>query len=209
MRGYFGIGIDQVSKAGNLGNLVRTAHAFGAAFAFAINPYKDPVSGKSVAQDHADTAKSAAAMPVFEVDSLADLPIPQGARIVAVELSEDAIDLPSFRHPKRALYVLGGERFEVSRQVLDRADDVIRIPTRFSLNVATAGAIVMYDRHRLLGGYADRPVMPGQMPLQAGDHRHGGPISRIERRRAREQARTDALRHREKQALLTDGVEDE
>ena len=34
MRGYFGIGVEQLSKAMNAGTLFRTAHAFGAAFAF-------------------------------------------------------------------------------------------------------------------------------------------------------------------------------
>ena len=36
MRGYFGIGIEGVSKPMNLGSLMRTAHAFGASFCFAI-----------------------------------------------------------------------------------------------------------------------------------------------------------------------------
>jgi len=38
MRGYFAIGIEGVSKAGNMGNLIRTAHGFGAAFVFTIAP---------------------------------------------------------------------------------------------------------------------------------------------------------------------------
>ncbi len=38
MRGYFSIGIDGVTKTGNMGNLIRTAHGFGAAFAFSIKP---------------------------------------------------------------------------------------------------------------------------------------------------------------------------
>ncbi len=37
MRGYFSIGIEGVSKAGNMGNLIRTAHGFGAAFVFTIS----------------------------------------------------------------------------------------------------------------------------------------------------------------------------
>ena len=38
---------------------------------------------------------------------------------------------------------------------------MIRIPTRFCVNVQIAGAIVMYDRLHSLGQFADRPVMPG------------------------------------------------
>ena len=36
MRGYFGIGIEGVSKPMNLGSLLRTAHAFNASFVFTI-----------------------------------------------------------------------------------------------------------------------------------------------------------------------------
>ena len=36
MRGYFGIGVESISKPMNVGNLIRSAHAFGADFFFAI-----------------------------------------------------------------------------------------------------------------------------------------------------------------------------
>ena len=36
MRGYFSIGVEGISKGFNLGNLVRTAHAFGASSFFTI-----------------------------------------------------------------------------------------------------------------------------------------------------------------------------
>ena len=38
MRGYFGVGVEGVSKPMNLGNLVRIAHAFDASFFFSIAP---------------------------------------------------------------------------------------------------------------------------------------------------------------------------
>jgi hypothetical protein len=63
---------------------------------------------------------------------------------------------------------------------------VIKIPTKFSLNVATAGAIVMYDRLRTLGGFADRPLMDGRQPEEKQTHQHGGPISRLEKRKLSE-----------------------
>ena len=37
MRGYFGVGADGISKAMNLGNLLRIAHAFGASFFFTLH----------------------------------------------------------------------------------------------------------------------------------------------------------------------------
>ena len=38
MRGYFAIGVEGISKPMNLGNLLRSAHAFGASFFFTIAP---------------------------------------------------------------------------------------------------------------------------------------------------------------------------
>ena len=35
-RGYFAIGAERISKAMNLGNLVRSANAFGASYVFLI-----------------------------------------------------------------------------------------------------------------------------------------------------------------------------
>src|SRR6476659_4428848 len=38
LRGYFGVGVEGVSKPMNLGNLVRIAHAFDASFFFSVAP---------------------------------------------------------------------------------------------------------------------------------------------------------------------------
>ena len=43
MSGYFGIGVEGVSKPANVGALLRTAHAFGAAFAFTVDAQTDAV----------------------------------------------------------------------------------------------------------------------------------------------------------------------
>ena len=77
--------------------------------------------------------------------------LPQGCKLVGVELLDEAIDLPSFRHPLRAAYVLGPEQGSLSAELMARCDYVVRIPTSFCVNVAMAGAIVMYDRVRSLG----------------------------------------------------------
>ena len=90
---------------------------------------------------------------------------------MGVELLDEAVDLPSFRHPLRAAYVLGPEQGALSPELLARCDHVVRIPSSFCVNLAMAGAIVMYDRVRCLGRFAARPVgeggpagAPGPMP---------------------------------------------
>jgi tRNA G18 (ribose-2'-O)-methylase SpoU len=86
---------------------------------------------------------------------------PQGCKLVGVELLDEAADLPSFRHPMRAAYVLGPEQGSLSPELLARCDYTVKIPTKFCVNVAMAGAIVMYDRILSLARFADRPISEG------------------------------------------------
>ena len=109
--------------------------------------------------------------------TLEDMALPQGCKLVGVELLDTATDLPSFRHPLKAAYVLGPEQGSLSDKLLERCDYVVRIPTSFCVNVAMAGAIVMYDRTRSLARFADRPIREGGPESPArGRGRTGGKI---------------------------------
>ncbi|MGE0653137.1 MAG: RNA methyltransferase [Alphaproteobacteria bacterium] len=173
MRGYFGIGVEGLSKPMNAGNLFRSAHAFGASFIFTIAaeyPY--------ARVRHADTSDTPVEVPLHEYGTVADLALPKGCQLVGVELAEGAVDLPSFRHPRQAAYVLGSERGSLSPALMAACYHIVRIPTRFCINVATAGAIVMYDRLLTLGRHAGRPVMPGGEPVSLPAHVAGAPKRR-------------------------------
>jgi len=176
MRGYFAIGAEGLSKPVNLGNLMRSAHAFGAAFVFTVE------AGRSLGKVPSDTSRSASHLPYYPWQSIDDMALPRGCKLVGVELIDDAIELPSFGHPLRAAYILGSERGSLSPPMLERCDFVIKIPTAFCINVATAGAIVMYDRIRSLGRFAKRPVAAGAPTEELRDHVHGRPIIRTDRR---------------------------
>jgi tRNA G18 (ribose-2'-O)-methylase SpoU len=172
MRGYFGVGAEGLSKPLNLGNLFRSAHAFGASFLFTIG-------GRYTAQTAlADTSHAPGHIPFYHYDSAADLRLPAHCRLVGVELVDDAIDLPSFRHPHAAAYVFGRERASLSPALIERCDFVVRIPTRFSINVATAGAVVMYDRIISHGRFPRRPVRAGGPVEPLPGHVFGAPIMR-------------------------------
>jgi tRNA G18 (ribose-2'-O)-methylase SpoU len=170
-RGYFGIGAEGVSKSANIGALLRTGHAFSAAFCFTIGTGWDSRAART-----ADTSDAPSHVPLWRFAGLADLTLPRGCSLVGIELLPDAVDLPSFRHPLNAAYVLGPERAGLSPALLDRCDHVIRIPTRFALNLAVAGALVLYDRLLQHGRFADRPVgsMGSAQPLAAPTN-HGAP----------------------------------
>ncbi len=76
-RGYFGIGVEGVSKSANVGALLRTAHAFGAAFCFTIGAGWDARAARL-----ADTADTPAHVPLWRFADLDALALPQGCALV-------------------------------------------------------------------------------------------------------------------------------
>lgn len=176
-RGYFGIGAEGVSKSANIGALLRTAHAFGASFCFTLGTGYDARAARL-----ADTADTPAHVPLWRFADPDALRLPQGCALVGIELHPEAADLPSFRHPLSAAYVLGPERASLSPALLARCDHLVRIPTRFALNLAVAGALVLYDRLLQHGRFADRPVKAGGAPAPPPPATgHGHPVFRRHR----------------------------
>jgi tRNA G18 (ribose-2'-O)-methylase SpoU len=170
-RGYFGIGVEGVSKSVNVGALLRTAHAFGAAFCFMVGAGFDARAGRL-----ADTADTPEHVPLWRFEDCDSLSLPQRCVMVGVELLDDATDLPSFRHPVNAAYVLGPERSGLSPAMLRHCRHVVRIPTRFALNLAVAGALVLYDRLLQHGRFAERPVgSQGEPTIAPVSSSHGPP----------------------------------
>lgn len=176
MRGYFGVGVDGLSKAMNLGNLSRIANAFDASFFFTVN------SHHKLADAQSDTSRSQQAMPYYRFAGIDEFRLPVGCSLVAVEITEDAVELPRFRHPLRAAYVFGAERLSISPEMLKRADFVVKIPMKFSINVGMAGAIILYDRLISLGNFPPRPIVPGGPQADIPPpHQWGAPLVRDRR----------------------------
>jgi len=156
MRGYFGVGVEGISKSYNLGAVLRTANAFGASFAFTIG-----ATNKALEIRRTDTSRSDLHMPFYEWETAEDLILPRGCQLVGVELTEDGIDLPSFRHPTNCAYILGPEKGSLSERLQARCDHLVKIPTKFCINVSLAAALALYDRTLMMGGYPDRPLKVG------------------------------------------------
>ena len=129
----------------------------------------------------ADTSKAETHLPLYHWPSLAELALPKGCSLVGVELLDQAADLPSFAHPLRAAYVLGPERGALTPELAARCQHLVRIPAAFSLNLATAGAIVMYDRLRSQGRFGSRPVAIGADAGPLAPHVQGAPRKRRKR----------------------------
>ena len=79
-RGYFAIGIEGGSKAVNLGNLLRSAHAFGASFVFTIG------ANPRVMDTIADTSRAPSHLPLYHWQGIEEMRLPRGCRLVGIEL---------------------------------------------------------------------------------------------------------------------------
>ena len=170
MRGYFGIGVERISKIWNVGNLFRSAHSFGASFVFTIDAkYKRNIGTKS------DTSDTLGQLPFFSFPNIDNLILPGNSSLIGIEIAENAIELPSFYHPSCATYVMGPERGSLSKELIEKCDHVVRIPAKFCLNVGIAGAIVMYDRLKSIGRFSAKPTRPGGPTINARIHKHGSP----------------------------------
>ncbi|MGB8275667.1 MAG: RNA methyltransferase [Alphaproteobacteria bacterium] len=173
MRGYFGIGVEGVTKSMNAGGLFRTAHAFGASFVFTIGARYARGEGGL-----ADTSDTPGQIPLYEFADAASLRLPRDCRLVGVEFLEDGVELPTFRHPRAAAYVLGRERGSLSPELMALCDHVVKIPTRLCLNIGIAGAIVMYDRLLSSARFRERPVVPDGPAAALPIHVFGEPVLR-------------------------------
>lgn len=140
-RGYCAIGIEHTKTAANVGSLWRAAHLFGAAYVFTI--------GRRYSRQASDTMKTWRSIPLFHFDSFEDMRahVPFDCRIVGVELDDRAHHLAGYVHPERCVYVLGAEDHGLTKETLARCHDIVQLPGEASMNVANAGAVVLYDRH--------------------------------------------------------------
>lgn len=174
-KGFFGIGVEGINKAMNVGAIYRTAHAFGASFLFTVADTYDA----SVVR-HSDTSGSSGSVPFYRFPDIDHMMLPDKCALVGVELTEDAIELPSFHHPKQAAYVLGPERKSLTPEMMARCKYTLKIPMKFCVNVGVAAAIVCYDRMISVNRFAPRPVGEGGPREDLRRHVRGGPVIRTE-----------------------------
>src|SRR4029450_13885007 len=108
-----------------------------------------------------DTSDTPRSVPTYNFADLEAFRLPQGCRLVGVEIPDEPTRLPTSRHPRQAAYILGAEREGLSADIQSICDYVVKIPTRFSVNLGVAGALILYDRQLSLGRHAPRPVAEG------------------------------------------------
>ena len=139
---FFGIGILHGKTPENLGVLWRTAQNLGASFIFTV--------GKRYAHQASDTHHAVKSMPYYHYETFADFfnNLPKGVRVVGVEKTDEAEALEDFKHPRRCVYLLGAEDHGLTKTAIEQSHFLVQFPSQYSLNVAVAGSIVLYDRTR-------------------------------------------------------------
>jgi tRNA(Leu) C34 or U34 (ribose-2'-O)-methylase TrmL len=136
-RGFAIVGLDRPKDHFNVGGALRAAHCFGAVSV--------AVAGARFQRSSADTTKAWRHMPILQGDDLMAL-VPYACVPVAVEITDAAVPLETFEHPPAAFYVFGPEDGSIRAELLKRCRHVVRINTRFCLNLAAAVNVVLYDR---------------------------------------------------------------
>lgn len=141
--------LDAVTDPGNVGTVIRTAAAAGAAGVLLTPGSADVHNGKVVRS----TAGALFAIPVVrgvEVEELAAA-VRRGGRTLAVTAGEAADDLftaaRAGRVGERTCWVIGSEAHGVGAAARAAADRFVRIPMAAgpeSLNAAVAAAVVLY-----------------------------------------------------------------
>lgn len=139
MRGYFGIGVENLKNKENLGTLWRSAINLGADFIFVI--------GRRYQHQSSDTVKAFRHIPLFQYESIEDLVIPHDCKLVGVEILEKSQNLITYNHPERAIYLLGAEDHGLSARAIEKCHDIVKFDSNFCMNVSCAGSILMWDRN--------------------------------------------------------------
>lgn len=141
---FFGIGVMNSKVEANIGTLMRTAFLYDASFIFTI--------GTRYSRHASDTPNAQLSVPLFNYENLEDLlsHMPAKTDLVGVELDPRAVSLTEYKHPSRAVYLLGAEDSGLNFTTLMQCKDIVQIPAvrPYSMNLATAGGVLMYDRYQ-------------------------------------------------------------
>jgi len=140
--------MDEVHKPHNLAAIVRTCDAIGIGEVHAVYP-------ESVLREcHGTAMGSNRWVTTHTHDDLTSGLTPlksQGKQVLAAHFSDKAVDFRDIDYTKPTVLLVGSEKFGVSEQAAELADQHILIPMLGmvqSLNVSVATAIILYEAQR-------------------------------------------------------------
>ncbi len=143
------VALDRVRDPGNLGTIIRTADAAGAAGVILVGETTDPFSLETVRA----TMGSVFAVPVTHstVDEFLAWKKNAGVSVVATHLA-GAVDYRTIDYKKKPVVLLmGNEQSGLPEALATQADALARIPQQGradSLNLAVATAVMLFEARR-------------------------------------------------------------
>ena len=139
--GFFGIGILNPEIEENIGTLWRSAYIMGASFIFTIGSRK-------FKKQSSDVTHTWSKIPLYLHQNFDDFyqSLPYSTQLIGIEMGEHSTPLHNFNHPLRSVYLLGSESCGLPDNVIKQCHSIVSLPGNFSLNVAIAGSILIYDR---------------------------------------------------------------
>ena len=142
------VALVDVQDPGNVGSVIRSADALGAAAVAAVGSTADPAGWKALRGAMGSTFH----LPVVrgEVAALFDAAKQARARVVATTLHEGE-PLEGARLTGPAVVLLGNEGAGLPAAIVQRADARLHVPMRpgvNSLNVAVTAALILYEAAR-------------------------------------------------------------
>jgi tRNA G18 (ribose-2'-O)-methylase SpoU len=126
----------------NLSNLLRTAGCCGITRVIACG---NPSIHKSIARDGAEQVQLEVHRSLLPV--LKQLK-QEGYPLIGLEQTTGAQNMHQYQFPRKAALVLGNERLGLTEEQLQLMDVCVEIPVYglpFSYNVATSGALALYE----------------------------------------------------------------
>lgn len=141
--------LEHVQDPGNVGTLFRTAEAAGAAGILMDAETADPWQPKVVRGTMGAIFRLPFAVSEDLPEALLELKA-RGMTLYAAHL-EGSREYDTVSYPPRAAFLLGNEGSGLSERITALADERIRIPMAGrteSLNVSTAGAVLLYEHFR-------------------------------------------------------------
>lgn len=126
----------------NLSNLARTAGCCGIRKMIVCGPAKIDAKIARDGAEHVELEAHRTLAPVIKRLKA------EGFALVGLEQTTNSTSLHEFAFPRRCVLVLGHERDGLTEEVLAQIDHAVEIPVYglpYSYNVATAGAMAMYE----------------------------------------------------------------
>jgi TrmH family RNA methyltransferase len=142
---------ESVNDPGNVGTLIRSAHAFGAEAVF-TKKSADIFNPKSV-RASAGSVLHIRVVDMVEIKEAVDYFRSQNYKIYAASSKggEWFFDGDDGRVKNKSVFIIGSESKGLSKEALELSDKIITIPTAGkaeSLNAATAGGILLYEAYK-------------------------------------------------------------